>query len=164
MKLNPLIIQQQIANLLLLYPQLADDDEWRVDAIEGETDAFEYLSRLVRRIADRQAMANGITEYAKDIAERKARIERNVEALRTLAFKIMNIADLKKVELPEATLSIRNGASRVLIQDESALPPDCVKTITSPDKTAIKEKLVAGQAVPGAYLSNSEPSLSIRTR
>jgi hypothetical protein len=164
MRLNPAQVQQDIANLLLQYPELSEDDVLRADMIEAETDAHDFLSQLVRRIGARQALATGVGEYAKDIAERKSRIERSVEALRSLAFKIMNVADLKKVELAEATLSIRNGTAKVIITDESLLPPDCVRTTVTPDKTTIKEKIGAGIVVPGAELSNSEPSLSIRIK
>lgn len=163
-KINPIQVRQAIANLLLQYPDLAEDDVLRADMIEGETEAFDFLAQAVRNIGERQALANGIAEYAKELGERRARMERGVEALRALAFKVMSDADLRKVELPEATLSIRNGVPKVVITDETALPADCVKTTVAPDKTAIKEKLVTGQEVPGACMSNAEPTLAIRIK
>lgn len=164
MRINPQQVQQDIANLLLQYPELAEDDALRADMIEGATEAKELLSQIVRRIGERQSLANAAAEYAKEISERKARMERAVEALRALAFKVMTAADLPKMELPEATLSIRKGTPKVIVTDETALPSDCVKTTVTPDKTAIKEKLSAGQTVPGAELSNGEPTLSIRVK
>jgi hypothetical protein len=164
MRLNPQQVQQDIANLLLQYPELAEDEVLRTDMIEGKTDAFDFLSQVIRRIGERQSLANAAGEYAKEISERKARLERGVEALRSLVFKIMSAGDLKKAELPEATLSIRNGTPRVIVTDEAVLPPDCIRMTVSPDKTVIKEKLTAGQSVPGAELSNGEPSLAIRIK
>lgn len=164
MRINPQQVQQDIANLLLQYPELAEDDVLRADMIEGATEAKELLSQIVRRIGERQSLANAAAEYAKEISERKARMERAVEALRSLAFKVMSAGDLQKMELPEATLSIRKGTPKVIVTDETVLPPDCVKTAVSPDKAAIKEKLSAGQTVPGAQLSNGEPTLSIRVK
>jgi sugar-specific transcriptional regulator TrmB len=163
-RLDPQIIQQQIAGLLIEFPELAEDDILRADMIEGETQAIEFLAEIVRRIEDTAALRDGVAERIRELAERKSRFERRVEALRSMAFKVMNTADLKKVELPTATLSIRNGAPQVVIHDSNSLPADCLRIKTEPDKTAIKEKLKAGGVVPGAYLSNSEPTLSIRVK
>lgn len=164
MRLDPQAVQLQIANLILQFPDLADDEILRADMIEAETEAFDFLSQIVRKIGDTKSLAAGTGEYIKELSERKARVERREEALRALAFKIMQAADIKKAELPEATLSVRNTPAKVVIVDEPALPADCLKTTVSPDKTAIKEKLGAGMDVPGALLSNGEPSLSIRIK
>lgn len=163
-RLDPQIIQQQIAGLLIEYPELAEDDILRADMIEGETQAIEFLAEIVRRIEDTASLRDGVSERIRELTDRKSRFERRVEALRSMAFKVMNTADLQKVELPTATLSIRNGAPQVVIHDSTSLPADCLRIKTEPDKTAIKEKLKAGGAVPGAYLSNSEPTLSIRVK
>jgi hypothetical protein len=164
MKLDPRAIQHEIHNLLVLYPELLEDDQLRADTIEGETDAFDFLSMLTRKIGQNKVLAESIYAYANDIKERGARIERRVEAFKCLAFKIMHAADLRKAELPEATLSIRAGQQRVIIINESELPASCVRIKREPDKTAIKEILTSGQSVAGAALSNGEPSLSIRVR
>lgn len=164
MRVSPQMIEQEIANLVLRYPELESDEQLRADMIEGETGAFEFLSMIVRTIGETNALASGTAEYAKELGERKARLERRIEALRSLAFSIMQKAELRKAELPEATLSLRNGTPKVVIVDETAIPEDCTKVIRSPDKTAIKDKLTRGEEVAGAHLSNGEPSLSIRVK
>lgn len=164
MRLNPQIIQQQITGLLLQYPEMADDDALRINMIEAETEALEFLDTVVRQIEESKILEEGTALRIQELSERKSRFERRQEALRSLCFKIMQTGDIKKAELSTATLSIRNNPPKVMIHDEAALPPDCVKTTVSPDKTAIKNKLQAGEAVPGAFLSNSEPSLSLRVK
>jgi hypothetical protein len=165
MKLDPRAIQHEIHNLLTQNPELAEDDQLRADMVEGETDAFDFLSMLTRKIGQSRALAESINAYANDIKERGARIERRIEAFRALAFKIMHAADLKKAELPEATLSIRAGTQKVIITDEAALPDFACRFKREPDKTLIKEVLQDGIVpVPGAVLSNAEPALSIRIK
>ena len=61
-------------------------------------------------------------------------------------------------------LSIRAGQPRVIITDETLLPPDCVRIKREPDKIAIKERLSRGEPVPGATLSNSEETLAMRIK
>src|SRR5262245_8580308 len=112
-------VRQQIANLLVMHPELAEDDVLRADMVEGSTDAHEFLSSLTRKIGEDEAAAAGLEEYRHDLLVRKARLEHRAEVLRALAFKVMQAADLKKVELPEATLSVRNGTPKVIITDEA---------------------------------------------
>lgn len=157
-------IRRHVDFLLAAYPELGEDDALRSDMIEGETDAFEFLSMLVRKIGESKAIADGTENYAQDLRERAARIGRRIDAYRFLAFKIMESANLPKAELPEATLSIRKGQPKVIILEETQLPDCCIRIRKEPDKTAIKDMLQSGREVPGAVLSNSESSLSIRVK
>lgn len=156
--------QDEITALLLAHPELDEDEVLRADSIEGQTGAFEFLSKIVRLIGATQAIASGTADYIGELHERKARLERREMALRSLIFKVMNTAELKKAELPEATLSIRAGVSKVVIVNEKEIPADFLRVKTEPDKTRIKAALVAHEYVPGAALSNAEPTLAILTK
>lgn len=165
MRLDPRIIQQQIANLILSYPEIGDDEILRADMIEGETDAFELLTSIVRQIEDAKALQDGTGERLEELKARKDRFGRRIDGLRKLAFNIMECAELAKAELPEATLSLRAGQAQLVGEaDPALLPDDLCKISRAPDRTKIKDALKAGQTVPGFELSNSPPSLSIRIK
>jgi hypothetical protein len=157
-------IQDEITALLLAHPELDEDEVLRRDSIEGETGAFEFLSEIVRKIGATAAIASGTADYIGELQERKQRLDRREYALRALIFKVMNTAEIKKVELPEATLSIRSGVPKVVIVNEHELPIEFMRIKKEPDKSLIKAALVANQNVYGAVLSNSEAVLSIRTK
>lgn len=157
-------VRDQITALMLAQPELADDEVLREDMIEGQTNAKEFLSQLVRKIGATQAIANGTADYIGELQERKARLERREYALRSLIFKVMQTAELKKAELPEATLSVRAGQPKVVIVNEQEIPRDFLRIKTEPDKSRIKAAIGAGEHVPGAALSNSEPTLAILTK
>lgn len=161
---NPLFLSAQIASLRLLYPELQnDEDAWSL-SIESETDVHEVLLRIERNRCEAAAMAGGLAGYIAELELRQTRLERRERAMRDLAFRIMEMTGLRKIETAEATFSIANGQPRVVVTDEAALPDAVCKFTRTPDKTKIKEWLKAGTAVPGAALSNSEPHLTIRTR
>ena len=164
MRLDPALIKQQIGNLLISFPELAEDEVLRTDMVEGETEAFEFLTRLVRMIDDARALSDGTDQRLKDLQARRDRFDRRIEAYRGLAFKIMQAADLKKAELPEATLSIRTGTQKVVIVDEAAIPDFLCKTVRKPDMAKIKEELANNTSIAGAMLSNGEPSIIIRVK
>lgn len=165
MQLDPNAIRLQIENLKLAHPEILQDDEAWLASLESETDFNEILTTIVRRIEDTKALVIGTQDRFEELKARKDRFEHRVETLRDLAFKIMQAADLAKVELPEATLSLRAGQPKVIGEpDPFFLPEHFVKRTVVPNMTAIKDALKTGETVPGCELSNSPPSLTIRIK
>jgi sugar-specific transcriptional regulator TrmB len=163
MQLNPLVVRQQIQNLKVSNPEVMEDDETWLLALESETNVEELLTQIVRQIEDTKALVVGTKDRFEELKARKDRFESRVESLRALAFKLMEAADLPKLELPEATLSIRSVPPSVMITDEEKLPDIACKFERKPDKTKIKELLASGW-VAGATMSNGSKSLSIRIK
>lgn len=154
-------VQDQITALLLAFPELEEDEVLRADMIEGQTSAFEFLSSIVRKIGSTKALCSGTADYIGELQERKERLERREHALRMLVTKIMNTAELRKAELPEATLSIANGRPKVVIVNEKEIPQEFLRIKTEPDKTRIAAAITAHEHVPGCVMSNAEPVLRI---
>jgi hypothetical protein len=165
MRLDPHIVRMQIQHLKLQHPELLEDDEaWRL-SLESETDLNALLIAIVRRIEDTKALAIGTKDRLEELANRKDRFEDRITALRNLLFKVMEAAGVKKLELPEATLSLRTGSPGLVGEaDPQELPDELCKISRSLDRTAIKEALKTGKTVPGFSLSNAQPSLSIRIK
>lgn len=163
MRLNPQVIRQQIENLKVLHIDLFEDEEAWLLALESETDMDALLTSIVRRIEDSKALVIGTKDRSEELAARRKRFEDRIESLRNLAFKIMEAADVAKLELPEVTLSIRDVAPSVVITDEESLPDVACKFERKPDKTKIKELLATG-LVAGAAMSNGGKTLSIRIK
>lgn len=165
MNINPQIIRQQIENLKVSHPALVEDDHaWQM-SLESETDLTELLTNIVHKIDDAKALVIGTKDRFEELKARKDRFEHRIEALRELAFKLMQSAELAKIELPEATLSLRAGTQQLVGDaDPQSLPDGLCKISRDLDRTKIKDALKAGQAVPGFILSNSPPSLNIRIK
>lgn len=162
MNLDPTFIKQEITGLRLAYPDL-DAEEWEL-SLESETDLIEFLRSVERHRQDADTLAAAIDTQIDDLKARRNRYRLREDAMRRLAFNVMQHAGLKKAELPEATLSVRAGTPKVVITDESALTEDFIRTKREPAKDLIATMLKNGHAVPGAILSNAEPTLSVRIR
>jgi hypothetical protein len=159
------ILQQEIANLCLQYPELRDDEVMRVDMLEGSTNLKELLTAINRGLEDAKALRDGTALRLAELTERKRRFERRADFLRDMILKILLWADLKKIELPEATLSLRAGAQKVIGEpDADKLPDEFVRIIREPLRAKIREAMLAGTTFEGCALSNAEPSLSIHTK
>lgn len=161
--MNADLIRQQISNLRLTHPELVEDEESWLLALESETDLTETLRAIERKRHETAGLAGGIVHALSQLHERQERFERREKALRGTLFNLLQAADLRKKELPEATLTIRNGTARVIVTDELILPDIACRFKREPDKTKIKELLATGP-VRGAELSNAEPCLSIRVK
>lgn len=154
----------EIQHMLAVYPELATDDELRLDTLEGETDLTRIMSRLVRVRNEKLADAEGLATYIGDLSKRKARQVRSAEGVKSLMLSLMSAADLPKLALPEATISVTKPRTSVEVVDVDALPQGTFAIVRQPDRNAIKAMLEAGDDVPGAALKTSEPGLTIRVR
>ena len=157
-------LASEIRFMLTAYPDLVDDEELRLDTLEGETDFNRIMSRLVRVRNEKLAAADGLAGYIGDLSERKARQVRGAEGVKALMLSLMSVADLPKLVLPEATISITKARETVMIIDADALPQGYFATVRQPDKKAIGDALKAGEAIPGAALETGEPGLMVRTK
>lgn len=157
-------LTNDLTDILVRFPELADDDDLRADVLEGETDLHAVLERLHEIEVNASIMMDGITQRITDLRERKDRFGHKVDVARALMRKVLNRAELKKVELPEVTISLRGGSDSVHIEDPDAVPSQLCKTVVSPDKTAIKKALQQGEIVPGAVLVTGDETVSIRRK
>ena len=143
-----------------------DQDEAALTELLGdaEGDVEDVLARLLRAARDAKAMAESAAGLIEDMQARKARFARRNEAFRSTAFAILDALGRKKVELPDLTASIRAGQPSVQITDEDAVPDLYVHMERRIDKQTIASVLKSGGDVPGAVLSNSLPTLSLRVK
>ena len=148
--------------LRALYPDHDDDDLF--DTADGESSLSDAIERVLRRIAIDEGTVAGIKAAKADLDARKARIEQRIDGMRGAILQAMQDADMRKMNLPSATLSVSDRKPGLVITDEAALPAQFVMTVTStkPDKDAIKDALASGEVVPGAQLGNGGATLTIR--
>lgn len=165
MNINPQVVRQQIENLKISHPEILEDDEAWLASLESETKFEELLTQLVRRIEDTKALAEGTAGRLEELKARKDRLLHRMESLRGLLFKLMDSAELQKLELAEATITVRKGQPQLIGEaDPFFLPEHFCKISRTVDRTAVKDALKTGKEVPGFSLSNSPPSLTIRIK
>ncbi len=162
--LDPLAVRLQVEQLFREFPEMAEDEILRVDMLEGSTDLHKFLSTIESYRQEVMALVMGTDLILDDLLQRKRRFERREEGLRRLIFNMLQLAQLRKVELAQATLSVTAGHPRLIVTDELAIPDSLCRFIRQLDKTAIKAELNAGKSVSGATLSNAEPHLTVRVR
>jgi hypothetical protein len=163
--LDPIKEAKAVASLRESLRQLGHDgdEDLLLDSIEGETSLLEVLDKLLVGIVADEGLAAGAHVAATEMEHRAERFERRAAAARTVMEQAMLIAELEKLERPAATLSIVRRAPKAEITEEADIPAEFWKAGDPKlDRKALLAALKEGRAVPGAALSNSAPSLTIR--
>lgn len=141
---------------------IGDDDDAKLDMIEGETSLKEILEACAQRLAVLDANVEAIKRVRDDLAKRVARFERQDELLRTAICAALADADIKKVELATATLSRAPSPPKVIVTNEADIPADYWKRADPAlDKRKLGAVLKDGTPVPGATLSNQADTLRV---
>jgi hypothetical protein len=108
------------------------------DMVEGETNLFETVDRIILQIALDEANLAGIDKAKSTIEVRKRRIDGRVDTMRTMLASALEILEQKRFERPLATITLKPTPPKVLITDEAAIPAQYWNT---PDPTLSKKDL-----------------------
>jgi hypothetical protein len=144
-------------------PQI--DEQTLADTVEGLTDLYEIIQAIVRSAIHDEALVSALKSRISDMNARLERLADRASKRRQIARDVMVELDLKKLDAPDFTASIREGTPSLVVIDEDAVP----KTYWSPGEPRLRRQILAhdlkrGEEVAGVTLSNPEPVLSVRTR
>ena len=144
-------------------PQI--DDQTLADTVEGLTDLHEIVQAIIRSAITDEALATGLKCRVADMQDRLTRLQDRASKRRQIARDVMIELDLKKLDAPDFTASIREGIPSLVVLDEDAVP----KTYWSPGEPRLRRQILAndlkrGEEIAGVTMSNPEPVLSVRTR
>jgi len=140
------------------------DEATFLDTLDGETDAMDIIGRLIRDREEAKAHATASKELAAEYTTRAARLVDKQTAVNKALGAVLDAMDVQKVTHPLGTVSRTKARVGVVIDNEAEIPSQLCRTTVTPDRTAIKAQLAAGEAVPGAHLETGEPGLTVRVK
>ena len=162
MKASPIKLNE-IARIASLLAIMCEGDEvLYADMMEAEAPAHDIIRRMGESIAADQERIAGIKERAADLYERKARYEARVSAGKAAIGVVLRAANLSKVELPEATWSVRDGKPNLSVVDADAVPFEMTRVKQEPDKAAINAAFATAEELPNWLVR--EPPTDIVTQ
>jgi hypothetical protein len=126
------------------------------DALEARAT---HLIAMVRGI---DAEAEALREEERRLRQRRDRLEMQSDAFRAHVKGAMLSAGVSKIKAPAFTISLREGADKVVVEDEAHVPPSFFRVKRELDKQAILRAYKDdGECVAGTHVVR-EPSLQIR--
>jgi hypothetical protein len=129
------------------------DEKTLFDTLDGATNLHEAIAAVIRSALDDEALAKALRARIQEMRQRLNRIEHTAEAKREAALNAMERADMIKLTAPDFTASVRINPQDFWV----AQPPKL-------NKKGLLDAINSGWAVPGATLSNSKISLTVRTK
>ena len=141
------------------------DEQTLADTVEGLTDVHEILQAIIRAALADEALVLGLKCRISDMQCRLDRLVDRAAKRRQIARDVMVELDLKKLDAPDFTASIRQGTPALVVLNEDAVP----KTYWQPGEPRLRRQILAhdlkqGEEIAGVALSNPEPILSVRVR
>lgn len=141
------------------------DEQTLADTVEGLTDLHDIIQAVVRSALLDEALARGLKCRIADMQARLDRLQDRASKRRQIAKDVMVHLDLKKINAPDFTVSIRDGSPSLIVINEDEVP----KIYWQPGEPRLKrqqlaEDLKQGEEIAGAELSDPEPILTVRTR
>jgi hypothetical protein len=144
-------------------PQI--DEQTLADTVEGLTNLHEIVMAIIRAALADEALARGLKCRISDMQGRLDRLEDRASKRRQIAKDAMVELNLKKLNAPDFTASIREGTPSLMVIDEEAVP----KIYWEPSEPRLRRQILTsdlkqGAEIAGVTLSNPELVLSVRTR
>jgi Siphovirus Gp157 len=144
-------------------PQI--DEQTLADTVEGLTDLHEIVQAVIRSALADEALARGLKCRISDMQGRLDRLEDRASKRRQIAKDVMVELDLKKLNAPDFTASIREGIPSLMVINEEAVP----SIYWQPSEPRLNRQELAyelkqGAEIAGVALSDPEPVLSVRVR
>jgi hypothetical protein len=151
------------AALIEAHPELADDDAFLADIIEGETNAHAIMERLVIERAEALANGEAMDALANSYAAISDKWTARAENRRKLMGLVLDAVGLRKMATPAGTVSVSPGRVSLQLDDDFTPPQGYSRTTIEPDKAAIKKALENDETMPGAKLVTGNPIINVRT-
>jgi hypothetical protein len=151
----------QLTTELRQLERLADEgdipEEVLRDTLEGLTGEIQVKAENVAAyVRNTQATADAIGEAIVEMQLRKKRIEAHADYVRRYLHTNMEASGITKISCPWFTVAIKQNPPRIVIDDETQIPPELMVQPPTPapypDKTAIKERIKAGEVVGGCHV------------
>ena len=164
------ILRTEVTHHLILADQLKEsyaeiDDETLRDTLEGISDLPEAISAVVRSSLEDEAYIRGLKGRLEDLQARLSRLKERYDKKRALARWAMVEADLEKVMAEDLSVSLRKGAEKLEVIDESRVPEGYfVPQPAKLDRKSLTEALKHGEMVDGALLVMADPTITVRVR
>lgn len=143
----------------------ADAGEDVTEALDALTGAIEQKSAaLVRVMRDLDLDSDKVAEEVKRLTARKKTIDANRARIREYMRANMAAAGIERVKAAAFTITLSaDGADRVEVVDESAVPDTYVRTKREVNKAAIMDAYrETGECVPGTIIVPGTRALTIK--
>ena len=141
------------------------DQDTLADTLEGASNLPELLMSVLRSRAEDLSLAEALRGRLEGMRARLERLESRAEQKRNLVSTALQEAGIRKLVAPEFTAYLRPSPSKLIVTDETLVPPEFwVEQRPRLDRQLLLATVKSGREVPGAVLANPELTLAVRSQ
>ena len=144
--------------------EYSDDNQCFWDTLDGETDIMYVVGELLKDYNETNANIMAIDELLKTYKERKERMQYKKDSIKRSLQKVLYSTNQKNIPHPLGTVSRKDGAKTLIIDNIDQLPDEYIKVEKAPIKNVIKQKISEGDQIDGARIEIGNPTVSIRIK
>ena len=139
------------------------DEQTLADTVEGLTQLPDILEAIIRSVLADEALVKGLKCRIAEMQSRLERFQDRASKRRAIAKDVMVDLDIKRINAPDFTASIRAGLPSLLVLNEEEVPSVYWQPTESRlDRQSLAHDLKQGADIAGATLSEPYPVLSVR--
>jgi len=166
---NRRLEQEAIAAKALVEAVAAfEDEELTADTVEGESELFEIVDKMLAAEAFATATAKGAEEMAAAMKQRADAAKERSKRIRAAIEAALLTAGLEGIRFtrPAGTMTLKRNPEQLEVEEESEIPTQFFKRQQPRlDRAGLKKALKDGpDPIPGARLRDGGFSLQIRRK
>jgi hypothetical protein len=161
------LTRMQVESVMLNLRDAFDEDEQlKLDTLEGETNLFELARRILDGIESDEGDSAALAEQMEARKVRKDRCSARIKARRQALIDLMACAEIDKLPLPEATLSVRQTAAKLAVNEAAGVPDEYSIPVMKPSMDLIKAAFSTDTPDLPNWLrvEDPRPSLTVRRK
>ena len=163
--LHDLTMRHRALALALAHDFPEADQDTLADTLEGASNLPELLMSVLRSRAEDLSLAEALRGRLEGMRARLERLESRAEQKRNLVSTALQEAGIRKLVAPEFTAYLRPSPSKLIVTDETLVPPEFwVEQRPRLDRQGLLAAVKSGREVPGAVLANPELTLAVRSQ
>lgn len=142
-----------------------DDEQLKLDMLEGQTGLFDIARYLLNQNEDDEGLIASLDVQIDNRKSRKDRAVNRIDRRKAALARLMDCAGIKKLPLAEATVSLRTILPKAKVADPGALPDEFVtiQIVRKPDLDLINAAENPA-SIPGVVMTNGSASLTVRRK
>src|SRR5882672_4056098 len=127
------------------------DEQTLADTVEGLTALPDIIEAIIRSALVDEALSKGLRCRIAEMQDRLSRLQDRASKRRQIAKDVMVDLDLKKINAPDFTASVRPGLPALLILNEEDVPP----TYWQPSEPHLNRQELARDLKHGAEIAGA---------
>jgi hypothetical protein len=167
---SPQLLRTEVSTYLILAKQLKArfvelDEDTLADTLEGISQLPDLVTEIVRSGLEDEVLINALKQRMDEMQARLTRLKERHDKKRAMAAWAMSQAQIRRIQAPDFSLSLRPGSQRLEICDEARVPAQYfVPQPPRLDRAGVSAVLKRGELVDGAVLVQGEPTIQVRVQ